>query len=156
MADSSSLGFRLETTWTSAGAGEPLIYCLKLTNNSGGPLSAFTLCVSGPARIDPAATIEGARLIERLSNHSKFSPPEGFLLAQGETWTVNVRGLSYPLRHWSDGAMAAYLLLSDGALLAVAVEPTSAIGNNEPHRKGAARFPVPFLHLGSRTRTKYY
>ena len=143
MADSSSLGFRLETTWAPASAGEPLTYCLKLTNNSGKPVSAFTLCVSGPARIDPAATIEGARLIERLSNHSKFSPPEGFSLAQDETWTVNVRGLSYPLRHWSDGAMSAYLLLSDGSLAAVAVEPTAAIGNNEPHRKGAARFPVP-------------
>ena len=96
--------FRLETTWTPAASTESLAYSLTLTNLSGKPVAGFRLCVSGPARIDPQATIEGGALVERLSNHSEFAPPEGFELDPDGAWTVTARGLSYGLRHWTDGA----------------------------------------------------
>ncbi|HWJ74637.1 MAG TPA: beta-N-acetylhexosaminidase [Kaistia sp.] len=135
--------FRLETEWTPPAEGVPLAYALKLTNRSQEPVSGFRLCVSGPARIDPAAEIEGGVLVERLSNHSEFAPPERFVLASGATWTITVHGLSYPLRHWSDGAAAAYLAFADGSTAPVGVAATKARGDNAPLKRGAVVYPVP-------------
>ena len=133
----------LATTWTPAKEGEALSYALKLTNSGSTALAGFKLCVSGPARIDPTADIEGGTLESRVSNHSEFAPPRGFVLEPGQTWTVTARGLNYPLRHWSDGANTAYLALSDGKLLPVHTAPTEAVGDNAPLARGTARFPVP-------------
>lgn len=135
--------FRLETEWTPAAAGRPLAYLLKLTNRSDTAVSGFRLAVSGPARIDPAARIEGGTLTARLSNHSEFAPPEGFVLAPGATWTLAVHGLSYPLRHWSDGANAAYVVFEDGSTAPVGVAATVSRGDNAPLKRGAVLYPVP-------------
>ncbi|MDF2800097.1 MAG: Beta-hexosaminidase, partial [Devosia sp.] len=70
-------------------------------------------------------------------------PPEGFVLEPGETWTATARGLSYGLRHWSDGANSAYVVLEDGRSIPIRTTPTQGKGNNAPLLKGAARFPVP-------------
>lgn len=135
--------FLLETTWTPASKSEPLAYALKLTNNSTEPLENFILSLSGPARLDPAATLENGMLLTRLSNHTRLAPPDGFVLKPGATWIVTARGLSYPLRHWSDGANTAFLELPDGSTAPVAVTGTVAKGDNRPLKRGAARFPVP-------------
>jgi hexosaminidase len=137
------MSLRLETRWTPARDGEPLLYELKLTNTGRDALDGFTLGISGPARIDPAATIEGGTLVARLSNHTELAPPDDFILPPGGTWTLRIRGLSYPLRHWSDGATTAYLALADGTIQPVAVDPTIAVGNNAPLRRGTQKFPVP-------------
>ena len=133
----------LKTQWTPARDGEPLAYELKLTNQSDSPVSDFVLCFSGPARLDPLATLEGGQLDIRLSNFTQISPPKGFVLRPGENWVATARGLSYGLRHWSDGANSAYVVLSDGRRVSIAVEPTAATGDNAPLRKGAARFSLP-------------
>ncbi len=137
--------FRLETEWTPPADGVALAYRLKLTNRSYQAVEGFRLCVSGPARIDPAAMIDGGALVARLSNHSEFSPPEGFVLEPGGSWTVTVHGLSYPLRHWSDGAGAAYLAFADGSTAPVGVGATLARGDNAPLKRGAVLYPVPRL-----------
>ena len=139
----SSHPFHLETSWTPASKGEPLAYALRLTNNSGAPVENFRLAVSGPARLDPAATLENGTLTKRLSNHTELAPPDGFVLKPDATWVVTARGLSYPLRHWSDGANTAYLVLSDQSVASVSVSGTVAKGDNRPLKRGAARFPVP-------------
>ncbi len=110
MTHSPRTAFHLETGWTPASKNEPLAYTLKLTNNSDKPMENFKLAVSGPARLDPAATVENGKLLTRLSNHTELAPPDGFVLKPGATWVVTARGLSYPLRHWSDGANTAYLV----------------------------------------------
>jgi len=133
----------LATLWTPATASEPLSYVIKLTNNGPTPIGNFRLGLSGPARIDPQAEVEGGVLERRLSNHSLFAPPAGFVLAPGETWTVTARGLSYGLRHWSDGANSSYVTLADGSILPVITTPTHSTAGNAPLLKGAARFPVP-------------
>ena len=135
--------FLLETAWTPATKFEPLAYALKLTNNTAEPLQGFVLSLSGPARLDPAATLENGVLLTRLSNHTRLAPPVGFILKPGATWVVTARGLSYPLRHWSDGANTAYVELADGSIAPVAVAGTVAKGDNRPLKRGAARFPVP-------------
>ena len=135
--------FRLETTWTPASEGGNPSYALTLTNNSPSPVGNFRLCFNGPARIDPAATIDGGTLVVRLSNHSEIGPPEGFALQPGKSWTVLARGLSYPLWHWTDGATTAYLTFADGAIVPVDVTPTRKSGDDAPLKRGAEIYPVP-------------
>ena len=60
------LAFRLETRWTPARDGVPPSYELTLANTGNMPVTGFRLAVCGPARIDPGATNEGGRLVERL------------------------------------------------------------------------------------------
>ena len=115
---------------------------LTLSNHSGAPVSGFKLCITGPARIDPNAVIEGAALSNRLSNYSELAPEEGFILASGASWKIKVRGLSYPLRHWSDGATAAYLAFEDGTSVKVDSAPTLHTANNKPLLKGTARLEM--------------
>ena len=138
-----TLALRLESFWTPAKDGQPLAYELRLTNGSRDTLQDFRLCISGPDRIDPAATIEGGSLAVRLSNHAEFTPPEGFVFGPGTTWTLTARGLSYPLRHWTDGATGAYLVLADGSVRRIAVEATRAVSDNAPLKRGAEPYPVP-------------
>ena len=135
--------FSLVTTWTPATDGEPLGYGIELTNTGDAAVRDFTLGFSGPARIDPQATLENGRLLKRLSNHTLIAPPDGFVLQPGETWTATARGLSYGLRHWSDGANSAYVVLEDGGIVAVPTAPTPGKGHNSPLLKGAVKFPVP-------------
>jgi hexosaminidase len=135
--------YQLETVWVPAGLDEVPAYTLSLTNNTDKPLEGFTLCVSGPARIDPAATMEGGRLLKRLSNHAEFAPPEGFVLQAGETWTIRAHGMSYHPKHWTDGANAGYVVLADNSAVPVSVAPTRAKGDNAALARGAAVYPVP-------------
>ncbi|WP_225768176.1 beta-N-acetylhexosaminidase [Inquilinus sp. Marseille-Q2685] len=135
--------FRLETFWKPAAGGEALSYTLRLTNRSDRTVSGFTLRISGPARIDPAATIEGGALTARLSNHPEFTPPPHTELAPGDSWPLTARGLSYPPRHWTDGATTAYVVLADGSTAPAAVAPTHSAADNAPLKRGTERFPVP-------------
>ncbi len=135
--------FRLETFWVPAATGEAPVYSIALTNDGDQPISDFTLCVSGPARIDPAATVEGGRLLVRLSNHAEFAPPQGFVLQPGETWTLKAHGMSYHPKHWTDGANAGYVVLADRTAVSVKVAPTLAKGDNAPLTRGAVVYPVP-------------
>jgi hexosaminidase len=132
----------LATQWTPARDGAPLAYALKLTNHSVADITAFRLCLTGPASFDADSVIEGGRILTRLSNFTELAPPEGFTLRPGDTWVATARQL-YPLRHWSDGATAAYVILSDGTRVPVAVTPTEMTGDNAPLKKGAARYALP-------------
>jgi len=138
-----SAKFSLVTTWTPASESEPLGYSLELTNIGDVPVSWFQLGFSGPARVDPTATLENGKLLKRLSNHTTIAPPDGYVLEPGKTWIATARGLSYGLRHWSDGANSAYVVLADGQVISIPTAPTKGKGHNSPLLKGAARFPVP-------------
>ncbi|AVF03200.1 beta-N-acetylhexosaminidase [Devosia sp. I507] len=137
------MSFSLVTTWSPATATEPLGYGIELTNNGDTPIANFQLGFSGPARIDPQATLENGKLLKRLSNHTLIAPPDGYVLEPGATWTSTARGLSYGLRHWSDGANSAYLVLEGGEVVAIPTAPTQGKGHNSPLLKGAVKFPVP-------------
>ena len=140
---SSPFALDLSSRWTPGqGSGDPC-YELVLSNAGTAPLAGFTLGVSGPARIGPQAAIEGGRLVHQLSNHAELAPPQGFVLAPGASWTVTIRGLANPLRHWSDATQSAYLALADGTTLPVAIRPVVVTGQNAPLRRGAVRYEVP-------------
>ena len=138
-----TISFSLVTTWTPAADGAPLGYGIELTNTGDTPVRDFQLGFSGPARVDPHATLENGKLLERLSNHTLIAPPDDFVLEPGATWTATARGLSYGLRHWSDGANSAYVVLENEHVVTIPTQPTKGKGHNAPLLKGAAKFPVP-------------
>ncbi|RDJ06075.1 beta-N-acetylhexosaminidase [Rhizobium grahamii] len=134
---------RLEATWRPATDEAPQAYTLNLKNLSTNTISHFTLCISGPGRVDPAVRIEGGTVGRRLSNFTEFMPPENFELGAGETWSLAISALSWPFQHWTDGATAAYLAFADGSTLSLSVEPTRSLANNAPLKRGAEIYPVP-------------
>jgi hexosaminidase len=139
-----TIALSLTTRWTPAGVGEPSRYELMLCNDGTQTIAAFALGFSGPAaNIDPRAEIDGGTLRSSLSNYSLIAAPDGFVLAPGQSWTVVIRSPSFPLRHWSDGARAAYVELADGRLLEVSTTPTQLDDAEAPLLKGAERFPMP-------------
>lgn len=143
MSTPRSPALRLETTWNPPADGKEFSYVLRLKNLSSEPLSDFTLCVSGPGRVDPAGIVESATVTKRLSNFTEFQPPEGFVLAGGGTWTITVRALSWQFRHWNDGANSAYLAFADGTTVSLGTEPTRTSSSNAPLKRGAEVYPVP-------------
>ncbi|MBY5759998.1 beta-N-acetylhexosaminidase [Rhizobium leguminosarum] len=134
---------RLETLWNPPADGEEFSYVLRLKNLGTEPLSNFSLCVSGPGRVDPAGRVEGATVSQRLSNFTEFQPPANFVLSAGETWTISVYALSWQFRHWTDGATSGYLALSDGSTIVLSIEPTRSSVSNAPLKRGAEIYPVP-------------
>src|SRR6478736_5640643 len=134
---------RLETSWLPASEERDQAYTLNLKNLSSNSLANFTLCISGPGRVDPAVHIEGGTIGRRLSNFTEFLPPENFELEAGKTWTLTISALSWPFQHWTDGATGAYVAFADGGTLALSVEPTRSLANNAPLKRGAEIYPVP-------------
>ena len=137
------LALRLETFWQPPSDGKELAYVLRLKNLAGEPVSDFSLCFTGPGRVDPEGRIEGATIARRLSNFTELRPPSGFVLGAGETWAISVHALSWAFRHWTDGATSAYLILADGSTVSLAVEPTRTANGNAPPKRGAELYPVP-------------
>ena len=113
--------FSLAMTWTPADASEGCRYTFALTNDGATPLAQFSLAWSGPARVDSASTIENGSLVRRVSNFAQVAVPKDFVLQPGETWTFTVCGTSYPLRHWSDAALSAFIVTSNNKILPVAL-----------------------------------
>ena len=119
----------LETSWIRASPSGSSTYRLTLTNQSTSSLSGFRLYVSGPGKIEPSSDVQGGDIGQCLSNFAEFLPPDGFELGAGEAWRLSVRGLTWPLRHWTDGAQSAYLILDDGSMLPATVGPTGLSGH---------------------------
>ena len=81
-----NVALRLDSHWMPGSDDAPAGYELTLSNLGATPIAAFTLCFSGPARLDPEAAIAGGRLVHQLSNHTELAPPEGFVLEFEERW----------------------------------------------------------------------
>lgn len=143
MALSESPSLSLETEWSPASGGSDYAYVLRLTNQGKIGLSDFRLYVSGPARVAPGSSVEGAILADRLSNHTEFATEDGFVLQPGAKWEITVRGVSEPLKHWTAGATSAYVVLDGGTVVPIRPAPTKSRGDNRPLLKGTRRFPVP-------------
>src|SRR5690349_8405034 len=106
--------FLLESTWQPPGAHEAGTWVLTLTNRGSAVVQDFRLGFSQPARIDERAAIIGGTLVHQLSNYAEIAPASGYVLEPGASWQVELRGLQFPLRHWTDGATGAFVILRDG------------------------------------------
>ena len=107
----------------------PPAYELTLTNGGRESLAGFALGFSGAALgIGPHTEIEGGTIQSHLANHIVIAPPAGFVLAPGASWQIVLSGMPHPLRHWTDGAAGAYLVLADGRLVEVTTGPVEIVG----------------------------
>jgi hexosaminidase len=136
-------GFVLESEWVPATEESIPIYRLSLTNYSKIAQGNFRLGLSGPARISDTAEITGGSIVTQLSNFCELAPPPGFTLAPGASWTLEVKGLDYPLRHWTDGATAGFVIHDDNTTTPALTMPTRLSGSDKPLKKGTMRYPVP-------------
>lgn len=143
MAGHEQQGFILESEWEAGADERSGRYRLTLTNRSGAPLEGFRLGLSGPARISDNAEVIGGRVVARLSNFAEIAPEPGFVLATGASWTIAVKGLDYPIRHWTDGATAGFVIHANGTTTPALTIPTRLANSEKTRKRGTMRMPVP-------------
>jgi len=123
---------------------KPPGYELRLTNAGSEAIADFTLGFSGASLgIGPHTDITSGTLRSQLSNHITIAPPPGFVLQPGASWDIVIRGMSHPLRHWTDGAAGAYLVLADRRVVDVATAPAERAGDKAEPRRGVHKYPIP-------------
>ena len=110
------------------------IYRLALHNESPDSVAQFRLGLSGPFRIDADAAIDNGRVVAVLSTFAEIAPLPAFELLPGASWIVDVR-VATPLRHWTDGVVNAFVVLSDGQTVSVKTRPTEQT-DALPRRRG--------------------
>jgi hexosaminidase len=114
--------FRLENSWHPIEGEDCGGFVFTLINLSDAPISGFKLAYTSLTRVMDDPACGNARFVMRNANFHQFAPPEGLVLAPGESWRFTVSGLWRPAKHRTDGAKSAYLTLADGRHLPVAVD----------------------------------
>ncbi len=120
-----SASYRLENAWQPAG-GPHGRFTFSLFNLSTRPIEDFTIAYTSLTRVIDPKACENASFVKRDANYHEFAPPTGFVLAPGASWTFSVSGLHRKAVHCTDGAKSAYLTLSDGSHVTVAVSDLRA------------------------------
>ncbi|OLP60930.1 beta-N-acetylhexosaminidase [Xaviernesmea oryzae] len=115
-----SAPYRLEASWSAEG-GEHGAFTFTFTNLSQAPLSGFKLAYTSLYRVIIPEACDNAVFLRRNANFHQYAPPEGLVLAPGESWRFTVSGIHRPARHCTDGAKSAYITLEDGTHADVAV-----------------------------------
>ena len=123
--------FRLEADWNPTIA-TPGRLAITLVNTGDAPVSDFTLAVTSLFRIKPDSPIEGARLLDQLSNYHVLAPEEGFVLEPGGRWEVVAKQISHTLRHYTYGPKSAAVTLADGTMVLPEITPMTLNGEAGP------------------------
>lgn len=124
--------YRLEANWQRDG-GPHGRFTFTLFNLSESALSGFRLVYTSLTRVIDPEACDNAVFLRRNANFHEFAPPQGLSLAAGQGWTFTVSGLHRLAKHCTDGAKSAYLTLSDGSHVDVAVSDLLLEGAvNEP------------------------
>jgi hexosaminidase len=135
--------FRLDSDW-NPDIVQPGRLQLVLTNTGSEPVSGFTLEVTSLFRIKPGSCIEGARLLEQLSNYHLLAPVDGFVLVPGASWVITATEISHMLRHYTYGPKSAIVTLKDGKSVIPAITPLTLRGEQgEPVIVHPARQALP-------------
>nr|AMK07555.1 beta-hexosaminidase [alpha proteobacterium NT18-17] len=135
-------GYVVESEWTSTDLGwGTSSYRITLINRTEQPLAGFRLGMSGPALVVKDEPVTNWSIVYKLSNYCEIAPPPGLVLAPGESWTASV-ALSFPLKHWTDGAVTAMVVTSDGKAHAALTRPAGNAGSTMPLKRGVMPMPV--------------
>ncbi|HEX4296614.1 MAG TPA: beta-N-acetylhexosaminidase [Devosia sp.] len=129
-------GFVLRSIWEPGESGGR--YRLILANRGKDSIANFRLGISGQVRITAGAETSNGHIVTQLSNYAELAPPAGFVLAPGAEWEIGIRQLDFPLRHWTDGVAAGFVILGDGRTLPAVTLPTEQAGS-APYRRGTMR-----------------
>jgi hexosaminidase len=138
--------YRLENSWNPDG-GPNGAFTFTLFNLSGEPLSGFKLVYTSLTRVIDAAACGNAIFLRRNANFHEFGPPAGLTLAPGESWSFTVAGLHRKAQHCTDGSKSAYLTLSSGKHMPVAVSDLLLEGRTSeppPELLPEGRLDLPF------------
>ncbi|GGA53965.1 beta-N-acetylhexosaminidase [Pelagibacterium lentulum] len=139
----STPSFRLEADWNPE-ISTPGQLTISLVNTGDAPVSGFTLAVTSLFRIKPDSPIEGAQLLDQLSNYHLLAPEDGFVLEPGSRWSIVARQISHTLRHYTYGPKSAAITLSDGTMVLPEIVPMTLKGEpgapiiNTPERQPLA------------------
>ncbi|WMT89604.1 beta-N-acetylhexosaminidase [Pelagibacterium sp. H642] len=135
--------FRLEADWNPEIA-IPGRLAITLVNTGETPVSGFTLAVTSLFRIKPDSPIEGARLVDQLSNNHVLAPEEGFVLEPGGRWEIVAKQISHTLRHYTYGPKSAAVTLDDGTMVPPEIAPMTLKGEpGSPTIQHPERQPLP-------------
>ncbi len=99
---------------------------MSLHNQGEHSLDGARLCLSGIVRFTENTPITGATLDECTSNYAVFTPDPNQSLNPGDVWDIKVGEPDYPMRHYTEGVVSAYLCLQDGTLMDVPITQASA------------------------------
>lgn len=109
---------------------------LTLSITGSAAVTGFRLALGGPARIDLAHhSLVNARIASQISTYVELAPPEGFVLVAGSPWVVDIIGFADAMKHWTDAAAAAFVILADGSAELAAISPIMRAGS-APYRRG--------------------
>ena len=133
----------LSSEWQPGEGDAPARYTIRLHNGSQHRLEEFRLGFSGLLHVSPDAPIEGGKILRALSNYTEITPPPDTSIAPGDTWTIVLHELGYPLRHWTDGVVTGFLILETGETRSLRTLPTERAGSTAPRRRGTEAFPLP-------------
>lgn len=135
--------FRLEADWNPTIA-TPGRLAITLVNTGDMPVSGFTLAVTSLFRIKPDSPIEGARLVDQLSNYHVLAPEEGGALEPGGRWEIVAKQISHTLRHYTYGPKSAAVTLEDGTTIVPEIAPMTLNGETgNPTIVHPGRRPLP-------------
>ncbi|QFI70136.1 beta-N-acetylhexosaminidase [Sinorhizobium alkalisoli] len=140
------VSYRLESAWQPEGGANGR-FTFTFFNLSEAPLSGFRLVYTSLTRVIDPSACENAIFLRRNANFHEFAPPDDLTLQPGEAWFFTVGGLHRQAKHCVDGAKSAYLTLSDGRHLPVAVSDLQLDGAKSeppPARLPEGRLELPF------------
>ena len=124
---------RLISVWHGP-EGTPELH-FSLYNNGQEPIRDFTLCLTGATWLTPNGTVGGGKVVRVLSNFIEIRPEQQEL---ANVWSFKLTGLYEWPRHSGDGVKSAYVHLSTGEFLDVAVQAMTQSQNATNIRGNAA------------------
>jgi hexosaminidase len=148
MHSESNNQYELDVQWLFGEQGHITSGQLTLTSRADQSLQSIKLCLSGVVRIDDSTTLEGAKLVEHLSNYAVLKPGENSQWNSNQAWVITLGEPAYPMRHYSEGISCAYVCMQDGTTVDVAIIKTTA-------EQGATLFEPIDLSVSTQITPKY-
>ena len=128
-----ALPIQLHVQWVFGPKGYIESGTLSLINHGEYSLEGAKLCVSGMVRFTTATPVSGALLLEAISNYAVFVPEQNSPPTPETTWCIELGEPDYPMRHYTEGLVSAYLCLADGVLVTVPITKTTAQQGSVTH-----------------------
>jgi len=118
---------QLHIQWEFGSTGAIESGVITLSDHHSYSMRHAKLCLSGMVRITDQTPVSGAVLHEYVSNVAVFVAEAGNVPSADKPWQINVGEPDYPMRHYSEGIVNAYLAMQDGTLVDVPVMQTAQL-----------------------------
>ncbi len=123
--------FELLIDWVFGPEGHIDAGTITIINAGQMCLTGARLHVSGMVRLTQSTPLEGAVLVEHLSNYAVLELSNITSTDNGERCVIRLGEPDYPMRHYTEGIVRAYLETSDGQLTDIVALHTTAQQHGE-------------------------